>query len=114
MTPNQARAKIIRGSGIHDAGVQEVGNIDLNARPVVRNSDGSISTVLSSSYRNNAGQEVLIPRVSDEGKIMTLREAQEYWGMKRQHLGKFASPSQADAYAEWLHCQQDKQYRGGK
>jgi hypothetical protein len=103
----------IRGSGIHDSGYLVQGNIDLNNRPRVKNADGSISTVRSGSYENNAGQEVLIPTISNEGKTMSMPEAMQYWGALQQFLGKFASPDQADAYAIWLHNQQAQQYGAG-
>jgi hypothetical protein len=104
----------VRGSGIFQSGLMQPGNIDLNNRPRVQNADGTISTVRSMSYRNSKGEEVLIPTVSDEGAIMTPQDAIRYWGLKNMFLGKFANPEQADAYAEWLHNQQAKQYGGGQ
>jgi hypothetical protein len=103
-----------RGSGVHDSGTLAPGNINLNNRPRVKNPDGTISTVRSMSYRNSKGEEVLIPTVSDEGTIMTPEEAMRYWGVRNMFLGKFASPAQADAYAQWLHNQHAKQYGGGQ
>lgn len=121
MTPRQMQflvdalmRRTPRGSGIHESGLLQPGNINLNDRPTVHNADGTISTVRSGSYENNAGQEVLIPTVSNEGTIMPMHEAQQYWGQRGQNLGKFATPDQADAYAIWLHNQQAKQYGGGQ
>lgn len=80
-----------------------LGNIDLNARPQVRNADGSISTVRSMSYGLDNGNEVLIPTVSDEGTIMEPQEAAQYWANKGQHLGVFPNWQSADDYAIHLH-----------
>lgn len=88
------------------AGMVKQGNIDLTTRPHVKNPDGGTSTVLSASYSNDKGQEVLIPLVSDEGKIMTMKEAIPYWGKKGQNLGVFENPEAADKYAQGLHEQQ--------
>lgn len=91
-------------------GQTQTGNIDLEHRPKVKNEDGSTSTVRSMSYENDKGEEVLIPTVSDEGKVMGNREAMEYWGKKGKFLGKFDNPNDADAYAEQLHKSQEKYY----
>ena len=88
----------------------EPGNIDLFSRPQVRNADGSISTVRSASF-NIDGLEVLLPTVSDDGRIMSDQEAIETYQQTGKHLGKFVSPAHATAYANWLHVQQDQLYR---
>jgi len=92
-------------------GVLEPGNIDLTKRPVVRNGDGSISTVRSIGV-NIDGQEVLIPTVSDDGRILSDKDAIAQYRRTGKHLGKFSSPQASDAYAQQLHLQQERMYSG--
>lgn len=91
-------------------GLKALGNVDLNNRPVVRNSDGSISTIKSMSFGNDQG-EVLVPMVADEGRVMTPEETIKRYNLTGKHLGVFDDPESATAYGEILHRAQKDQYR---
>lgn len=101
-----------RDVGIRRDGLLEPGNIDLSKRPVVKNSDGTVSTVRSIGV-NIDGQEVLIPTVSDDGNVLSEPQAIEQYKRTGKHLGKFATSQASDAYAQQLHRQQERMY-GGK
>lgn len=94
--------------GQNPKGLVDIGNIDLNARPVVKNPDGSISTERSFSIGVN-GKEVLIPQVVG-GKLVSQQEAIDHFKKTGENLGTFDSPDAANAYAEGLHNRQDSTY----
>jgi hypothetical protein len=91
-------------------GMVERGNIDLSKRPVVKNPDETISTVRSMSFREGQN-EVLVPTVSDDGKILSNDQAIALYRKTGKHLGKFLSPESATAYAKKLHEQQAEYYK---
>ncbi len=90
-------------------GMVERGNISLADRPVVKNNDGSISTVASMSV-NIDNQEVLIPTVSEDGRTLSPKEAVEQYQRTGKHLGKFDDAAHATEYAEKLHQAQESFY----
>ena len=79
-----------------------LGNIDLFNRPRVQNGDGSHSTVRSISFEED-GQEILIPTVSPDGRILSNTDAIDLYHKTGEHLGKFASVEEANAFAQQLH-----------
>lgn len=91
------------------AGLRAEGNIDLHSRPRVKNADGTISTVRTISIGTDEG-EVLIPTVSDDGRVMSNDEAIQQYRQSGRHLGIFDTPDNATAYAHSLHDEQDREY----
>lgn len=83
----------------------EPGNINLSMRPAVANPDGTVSSVRSKSFGFD-GREVLLPTVSDDGRIMSDQEAIFQYKATGKHLGIFPTPEAATAYAERLHQDQ--------
>jgi len=84
------------------AGLIEPGNVNLSNRPRVKNQDGSISTVRSMSFEED-GQEILVPTISDDGRVMSDAEAIDQYHRTGKHLGKFKDVASANAYAQQLH-----------
>lgn len=93
-------------------GMTQQGNINLMNRPKVQNEDGSVSTVRTISVGTDEG-EVLLPTVSDDGKLLTDDEAIALYEKTGKHLGIFDNPDDATAYAEQLHNQQEQLYVQG-
>jgi hypothetical protein len=63
------------------------------------------------SFGDDQGREILIPTVSDDGRIMSADEAVKNYYDTGKHLGIFNSPEAATAYAERLHDLQEQYYR---
>ncbi len=81
-------------------GMTEKGNIDLTKRPVVKNADGTISTVVSMSI-NEDGKEILIPTIVDGVKVSE-KAAIDHYHATGENLGIFKDPASATAYAKQL------------
>jgi hypothetical protein len=92
------------------------GNIAIADRPVVKNPDGSISSVRSMGIEDENpkspyyGKQVLIPTVipdaSGKWTVDTSPKgmaARAYYYKTGQHLGVFDTPQASDTYAERLH-----------
>lgn len=82
-------------------GLVEKGNIDLSARPRVKNEDGTTSTIRSISV-NIDGKEVLLPTIADDGRRLTNEQAVQQYRETGKHLGIFDTPANATDYAKKL------------
>jgi len=100
-----ASSKPMYQAGSNVRGLISGGNINLMDRPHVKNKDGSMSTVYSMSF-NQDGKEILVPRVSDDGRILSNKEAIDQFHKTGKHLGIFDNVQDANKYAEQLHNQQ--------
>jgi len=85
------------------------GNIDINARPVVPNPDGSFSTEESLSFQDENGFEIVIPTVVN-GKHLTPDEAINHYYQTAEQLGVFNNPTDAERFADKLHLRQEQKY----
>jgi hypothetical protein len=92
------------------AGLLVPGNINIHQRPVVRNADGSISTVRSMTFTDDDGRAVLIPTVLPGRGVVPPQQAIDHYYRTGEHLGIFERPDLADAYARALHEQQATEY----
>lgn len=104
-------AEVQLAPGIEAPQPLEPGNIDLGKRPVVRNPDGSISTVRSMSF-GEGNRETLVPTIGPQGQQLTPEQAVQLYRQTGQHLGQFPDPATANAYAQQLHQQQAQMYGG--
>ena len=99
-----------------EKGLLVPGNIALADRPVVKNPDGSISSVRSMGMEDENpqspyyGKQVLVPTVIPDanGRWMVDTSpkgtaARAYYYKTGQHLGVFETPDASDAYAQRLH-----------
>lgn len=90
-------------------GMVRQGNIDLARRPVVKNADGSISTVRSITVTLPDGKAVLIPTVIGN-RVVSNEEAIQHFKQSGENLGVFKDEGSADQYANALHEQQAQAY----
>ncbi len=78
------------------------GNIDLTSLPTVKNPDGSISTVASSSFGDANGKEILIPTVIN-GQHVPMNDAIKEYYKTGRHLGQFDNINDADLAGTNIH-----------
>lgn len=91
------------------AGLLTPGNINLVQQPSVPNPSGGRSTVDSFSI-NEDGKEILLPRVTPDGRFLSEDDAIKEYRKTGLHLGIFSDVDSANAYAEQLH----EDYAAGK
>lgn len=95
-------------------GMLQPGNIDLLHRPRVWNEEeGGYSTVWSMSIEED-NKQILIPRISLLGKILSEEQAIDEYHRTHRQLGVFGSVEDAERYADALHKQQEALYADGR
>lgn len=84
------------------------GNLDLKARPIVRNGK-NVSTVRTITVTDDQGRAYLLPTVVNGG-LVSSQAAIAHWRQTGQHLGVFKNEAQANRYSIALHNQQAQYY----
>lgn len=95
---------------VFDDGFKYKGNIDLNARPVYRNADGSVSTEVTKTFEFD-GKHVILPTIrTEDGKRidMTDKEAAEWFVQTGEHFGAYNTEAEANKAAEAIHNRGEK------
>jgi hypothetical protein len=77
------------------------GNLPLEITNIVKNADGTVSTVQTISIGTDQG-EVLIPTVIN-GRLVSESDAIAHYEETGEHFGVFKDAEEATAYAKWLH-----------
>lgn len=91
------------------AGMSAPGNTDLSKLPVVKNPDGSYSTVYSTSFNDSLpgsptfGKEVLLRGILNGAKTDDIKALVNNYRKTGQHLGVFNNPDAATKYGIQLH-----------
>lgn len=88
-------------------GMVKAGNIDLTKRPIVHRANGEVSSLYSASFGTPDG-EVLVPLISQDGKVLSIEEAKKQYAKDGKSLGVFKTPAAADEFANFLHEHQGK------
>ncbi len=84
------------------------GNIDLRIKKPINNKDGSISTVRTIGIEAD-GMYINIPTVIG-GKVVSNKEAIDYYRKTGKHLGKYKTRDERDAAARQLSIDQGRKY----
>jgi len=87
------------------------GTLDPASQPIVRNSDGTASTVRTIGIEVD-GNHVLIPTVSPDGTILTDEQAIDMFRSSGRHLGVFSSREESDAAGRSLSQQESRRIAG--
>lgn len=87
------------------------GNIDLSNRPRVKRANGKTSTVDSIGIEQD-GKHYVIPQISDDGEVLTPKEAVDLFHKTGKHLGVFKTQKAADKFAQKLHESEAKKLNG--
>lgn len=91
------------------------GNIDTHNRPVVKNPDGSISTVRSITVgfgEGDSARTYVLPTVVG-GRVVSEQEAIDHFRQTGEHLGAFQSLADAEDFSRRLHEDQAIEYGTG-
>jgi hypothetical protein len=85
-------------------GLLQKGNLDLSNRPNVKNPEAggrsSVWSITIGEEQNGKEVTVLIPRIREDGKIMSVADAIKHYEKNGKHMGKFNTREEADRYSK--------------
>ena len=85
-------------------GLVTPGNIDLANRPIVKNADGTTSTVKTATFGIDGGRTVLLPTIVN-GAPVSNADAFKHYEQTGEHMGIFQNEDAAEQYDKALHNQ---------